>query len=350
MHFGEEPAFCCCEFVDRHGERAHLSDCAACDDCILACCSCSPLAAERVLSDVDDRMRLPQYNGAVHIGLEGLAPAVAIPLLGWVAARSAPLAALLLLLVPAALLCLHHAAVRRRRRSRFFVGWTVCSWVYGNLIFTVHVGEHVPFGLWAAAAFLHVAVAACTSAARAPLRRHGESELGDAGAPLRPAPSDDDAGNDSGDAESASALPPTDDAEGQPEVEAPTVDGTARCALCGVWVPRYDHHCVWLDACVGAHNIHVFARGLLAFVAATSLQAALCAARFAQRRRHTGLEWGIEPVLTMYSLLVSAAAATLLATMALNRSRGLTAYQARRLKCRGMPLPAPSMRRLLACA
>ena len=29
-------------------------------------------------------------------------------------------------------------------------------------------------------------------------------------------------------------------------------DGAWKCALCGARVEGFDHHCVWVDACVGA--------------------------------------------------------------------------------------------------
>ena len=91
------PAFCCCEFIDRHGQRSHLSDASACDETITACFTCSPPVMRRVLADVDDRLRLPQWNGAVHLGFEGALAVILVPVLGAVASIGPQVAALVLL-------------------------------------------------------------------------------------------------------------------------------------------------------------------------------------------------------------------------------------------------------------
>ena len=53
----------------------------------------------------------------------------------------------------------------------------------------------------------------------------------------------------------------TDDGSGHDE--SGIRDGHVRCPICGRFTPGYDHHCVWLDLCVGSHNIGAFFRGLL---------------------------------------------------------------------------------------
>ena len=82
------PAFCCCEFVDRRGRRSHLSDAGACDACFNAIANGTPQPLRELLADLDDRLRLPMWGGALYLGVEGLVPFVAVPLLGKIAARS----------------------------------------------------------------------------------------------------------------------------------------------------------------------------------------------------------------------------------------------------------------------
>ena len=165
----DEPMFCCCEFIDRHGKRTHLMDASSCDDLCVGCLTCSPLGASQILADADDRLRLPQYNGAVHVGFDGALPALLLPLLAATAARSPQHAIAVCVLLPPALMFVHRQTLRTRRRPRFFVGWTFCSFVYGNLYFTLAVGEHFSFGYWLVCAALHLAAVACASSTRGAL-------------------------------------------------------------------------------------------------------------------------------------------------------------------------------------
>ena len=78
-----EAFFCCCEFVDQHGERRHLADASALDSAVRhrRAPLCSPEGLAALLSDLDDRVRLPMHGGAVYLGFLGAAPLVAVPLL-----------------------------------------------------------------------------------------------------------------------------------------------------------------------------------------------------------------------------------------------------------------------------
>ena len=53
LPFDSEPAFCCCEFTDRHGNRAHGLDAGGCDTFCNALCDCQPQACKEVISDRD---------------------------------------------------------------------------------------------------------------------------------------------------------------------------------------------------------------------------------------------------------------------------------------------------------
>ena len=39
------------------------------------------------------------------------------------------------------------------------------------------------------------------------------------------------------------------------------------CSLCNLCIDKFDHHCVWIDQCVGANNYRYF----LAFIFSTTL-------------------------------------------------------------------------------
>ena len=103
----DSPAFCCCEFTDRHGQRSHLGDAGSCDRFLNGLCTCQPQALHTVLADFDDRLRLPQYGGAVHVGMEGSVPALLLPALAAVAVRGPLHTFAVAAAVPPAVLLLH---------------------------------------------------------------------------------------------------------------------------------------------------------------------------------------------------------------------------------------------------
>ena len=117
---------------------------------------------------------------------------------------------------------------------------------------------------------------------------------------------------------------------------------SVRCTFCGVWIPGYDHHCIWLNACIGRHNLGVFMRGCLALFAALALQGSACA-----QLAHTRAVWGMEAVMALYALLLCLALLALLLSLTHNLSRGLTAYEVRRRRRCNQPLPSASMSTLL---
>jgi palmitoyltransferase len=350
--YDEPPLFCCCEFIDRHGERAHLMDCSAGDGALNALCCCEAdgsKSREHLLADLDDRIRLPSYGGAAHVGCEGALPVILLPALAALAVRSPAHALIAAAIVPPAVLLLHVRAVRARRRSAFFPGWTGATFALGNLTFTLVVGEHIWFGYWVASAALQLAAAACASATRRPLAGaaaaaayHHEASERAVGTRLVEAPSAADGTADEATDEAAE----DDEEEGGEGARDDDVDPSTRvvrCGLCGVWTVGYDHHCIWLDACIGAHNLGVFFRGVSALTAALTVQGYVCASRALQR----GV-WGIEAVLALYALVLVCGLLLLLATVVLNLARGLTAYEVRRRRRQGRPLPAPSCTKLAA--
>ena len=114
--------------------------------------------------------------------------------------------------------------------------------------------------------------------------------------------------------------------------EAAGRDGAVRGALCDTELAGFDHHCVWLDASVAAHNHHVFLRGVLWLL----LGAAPIGVTSAQR---------VQAVPSVELLLAAAAAVTwllggaLLLAQASSIARGLTGHEARRMRRRGAALP-----------
>lgn len=159
----EPPLFCCCQFVDRHGRTAHLLDLSFCDSYAGECRSS---LLRELISDLDDRLRFPQYNGAIYLGCEGSLPLVLLPLLASAASRGPFHTITLLLLLLPLFAFLHRKALRERRRSRFFVSWCAASLAYSHAAFTIRIGEHYAFGWWLATTLGHVGALLCSAAAR----------------------------------------------------------------------------------------------------------------------------------------------------------------------------------------
>jgi len=156
--FDDQPQshFCCCEFVDRHGQQGHLADASALDK-VLHGGSCTLETLRGLVYDLDDRVRLPMHGGAIHLGFCGMVPLLALPVLGATATRSARDLARLAAAVPLALVvCAHFESYIGRR---FFQLWCACSLVLGHATLTFAVGEHVLFLGWLLASAAHMAAA-----------------------------------------------------------------------------------------------------------------------------------------------------------------------------------------------
>ena len=126
-------------------------DLSACDTVMMGLLTCTPLPLRKVLADLDDRIRMPNYNGAIHVGFDGLLAIVAVPMLCAIAMRGPLCATLVFAALLPMLTLLHHASLRARRRSRFFAAWAVVSFVYVRVATALFRARALPFG-----ASLHV--------------------------------------------------------------------------------------------------------------------------------------------------------------------------------------------------
>ena len=124
------PLFCCCEFIDRHGKRSHLMDLSASDGLAESVMTCTPQPLRQVIADLDDRIRMPNYNGAVHLGFDGLLAVIAVPVLWLVATGGSSQAFFVFVALLPLLAFMHDAALVARRRSRFFCAWTTTSFAF----------------------------------------------------------------------------------------------------------------------------------------------------------------------------------------------------------------------------
>ena len=243
---------CCCEFFNRRGERTHvLQMCCACEEFDEACdlwVRGSRVGRDRldeILEEFDDRMRVPLPGGAWHVGLPAVVPWLVLPLhvlLGSLGVRCFCLSALVML---PSLLWWHVRTLRLRRRTRLLPSWLLASIAFELLVYWRKGVPHAqPAAATAVFAALVAAALGCLWLVHAIDPSSTRRVADAAGAEAR----------------------------------------AARCAVCGVQVPRYDHYCAWTDAPIGAANHRAylgFVASLLAVcaVGGAQLAAAAVAAR-----------------------------------------------------------------------
>ena len=261
------PAFCCCEFVDRHGASTHLADMSAFDDAAAAlwrpCAPGGPPLAHQLRAlalDCDDRIRFPMWGGSLYLGLFGALPILLLPLGFTMALESATRTLALIGSVPFALAVLHsrrerdHAEAQHcealaseaeaiaseasvsspsasflRSYHTFFTSWTLCTLVYTHAAFTLLVGAHIWFGWWLLVTAATVAAAASAHAARA----------------TPPA-------MDATDEEAVEAAEAAEAAEAEAREDAPLKNKNCHGAP-----PQKNWKSLHLDASIAAHNTQV---------------------------------------------------------------------------------------------
>ncbi|XP_053161867.1 palmitoyltransferase ZDHHC23 isoform X3 [Hemicordylus capensis] len=145
-----EDTLCCCEYLDRKGERSHLAaclcDCEDLDECCerwLTCRSLPPGTLERIADTFVDRFRIPWLRGAVKIDISLLPPIILLPIFLHVAALHFFLALIILISLPVLVLWYYYLTHRKKGRTLFFLSLGLFSLGY---MYYVFLQEVVPRG------------------------------------------------------------------------------------------------------------------------------------------------------------------------------------------------------------
>ncbi|KAM9416921.1 palmitoyltransferase ZDHHC23-B-like isoform 2-T2 [Salvelinus alpinus] len=142
----DEP-LCCCEFVDRQGERSHVAAC---------CCDCEDLddACDRWLKKepqkanslshlvtvMTDRLRVPWFwGGARRVDLSVLPPLLLLPVLLHVAALHFLLGIVVLTALPVLVLWYYYVTHRKKSRTLFFLSLVLFSLGYMYYLFLTEI-------------------------------------------------------------------------------------------------------------------------------------------------------------------------------------------------------------------
>ncbi|KAH0625028.1 hypothetical protein JD844_033046 [Phrynosoma platyrhinos] len=293
-----EDTLCCCEYLDRNGKRSHLAACfCECDDldeCCerwLTCRSLPPGMLERIADTFTDRFRLPWLRGAVKIDISLLPPVILLPIFLHIAALHFLLALVILISLPVLVLWYYYLTHRKKGQTLFFLSLGLFSLGYMYYVFLQEVVsqghvEHSQVILLTCGLILMLV--ALSQAKRDPgylhcrvssdkalcqgsngnnnniLNRNG---LGSSNGLYRAAVSGVAVNSKTEGYAKMLAVGPgevTEDWCTKCQLFRPARAG--HCRICGRCVKRLDHHCVWINTCVGEQNHQAFVLALSLFL------------------------------------------------------------------------------------
>uniref|UniRef100_A0A3B3D5Z2 Palmitoyltransferase n=1 Tax=Oryzias melastigma TaxID=30732 RepID=A0A3B3D5Z2_ORYME len=283
----EEETLCCCEYVNRHGERSHIAAC--CCDCedlddafdrFLKRESQKPDSLSQVAAVISDRIRVPWLRGgAQKLDLSIIPPLILLPALLHLAALHFLLGLVVLITLPVLVLWYYYFTHRKKGRTLFFLSLALFSLAYMYYVFIVEVfprGDVGSFELAAVTVGITLTVMVLFHSKRNPgvVRPDKEavhstvtyySPLADRDSPLN------------GRRQDVTLITAS-----QTELDGPDLKESNRnwcsvcrvvrppraghCRICGVCVLRLDHHCVWINSCVGQANHRSFLLTLILFL------------------------------------------------------------------------------------
>ncbi|XP_048350460.1 palmitoyltransferase ZDHHC23 [Sphaerodactylus townsendi] len=291
-----EETLCCCEYLDQTGERSHLAACLCnCED-LDECCerwlTCRPLPPgnlERISDTFMDRFRFPWPRGAVKIDISLLPPVILLPVFLHIAALHFLLALIIVVSLPVLVLWYYYLTHRKKGRTLFFLSLGLFSLGYMYFVFLQqvvpqgHVGRNQVLILTCGLILMLVALSrvkrdpgyiCCQmSSDNALCQGNNNNNIS----------SPNGLGSTNGHyraALSGSATNSLTKGYSRPLKEEPggiTEDWCSKCRLvrparaghcriCGRCVKRLDHHCVWINSCVGEQNHLAFILVLFLFL------------------------------------------------------------------------------------
>lgn len=271
----EEPELeplCCCEYIDRNGEKNHVAAC-LCDcqdldegcDRWITCKSVQPETCERIMDTISDRLRIPWLRGAKKVNISIIPPLILLPVFLRVASWHFLLGVVVLTSLPVLALWYYYLTHRRKEQTLFFLSLGLFSLGYMYYVFLQEVvprGRVGPTQLALLTCGLFLILLALYRAKKDPgyLRNPASNDssqiecLDRKGQKTKGFPGTDTSG-------SLNNRTLKDDLKGPSRILAgsPTKvkeDWCAKCQLvrparawhcriCGMCVRRMDHHCVW---------------------------------------------------------------------------------------------------------
>ncbi|KAK2508253.1 hypothetical protein MC885_018863 [Smutsia gigantea] len=290
---------CCCEYIDRNGEKNHvaacLCDCQDLDDGCerwVTCKSVQPETCERIMDTISDRLRIPWLRGAKKVNITILPPLILLPVFLRVASWHFLLGVVVLTSLPVLALWYYYLTHRRKEQTLFFLSLGLFSLGYMYYVFLQEVvpkGHVGPAQLALLTCGLFLILLALYRAKKNPgyLRSAASSDKS-------PSSSQTECPSSKGQENSkrfpgAGALgglsnrTPKAGLQGSPEMLAGSSTGAKddwcakcqlvrparawHCRICGICVRRMDHHCVcsalsftcvWYSVIITAGMAYIF--------------------------------------------------------------------------------------------
>ncbi|XP_019870371.1 palmitoyltransferase ZDHHC23 [Aethina tumida] len=219
---------CCCEYYDRNNERNHILACLCnCEDLDEAFDSfvkgeAVPESRRRaVMGTFQDRLRIPWRGGAKQVSVDAILPIFILPVILLLAANSLWWTIFSFTTMTVFLVFLFNFLIRNLPQTKFFLVWTITSSILLYVIFEyivipfleILLEENIVLSLFI---FGYIVSAYLCKVKANQLNSSVENEEGKGFAKY-----------------------------------GGKIDN---CSICQKSVPDKDHHCIWLDCCIGRHN------------------------------------------------------------------------------------------------
>ncbi|XP_075053510.1 palmitoyltransferase ZDHHC23 [Mixophyes fleayi] len=276
-----DDGLCCCEYINQNGEKSHLAACLcdcedldeACDGWI-TCKSLQPEVLARVIETASDRCRVPWIRGARKLDVSILLPLFLLPVSLYLAAHHVFLTVVTLSSLPLLVIWYYRLTHRRKGKTLLFLSLALFSlgYMYYNFVHEVFLKGHIGWGhlltiTWGLLMTLLFLVKAkrdpgylnrSTNITR--VKSEGKRDFGNNSWMV--ADKDFPRGLHGVQRENDYLLTDKNWCKVCHVVRLPR---SGHCRICGSCVQRLDHHCVWINNCIGAQNHKFFILLLLVF-------------------------------------------------------------------------------------
>ncbi|KAJ8918636.1 hypothetical protein NQ315_013142 [Exocentrus adspersus] len=222
-------SLCCCEYYDRNNERNHILAC--CCNCVDVDEAFESLITSRsitqqhksgIMSTVQDRLRIPWRGGAKQVAFDAALPIFIIPVMLLLASISVWWTIFSFTTVAMFLAFIFNFLIRTIPHTKFFFVWTITSITALYIVFEFIV---IPFLEILLEENIALSIFIFGFIMCWYLMKVRTKQLNNCG----------------GDAEFGKIA-----------------SRIQNCSVCQMRIPDKDHHCVWLDCCVGKHNQCLF--------------------------------------------------------------------------------------------